>query len=316
MTDRAVLLHAMLQAIGLSPEFVLVDYGSPVESLKQFETRYPAAYTFDSVLVRLNDGSRNIYLNDTNQYAELGSTPADGHLALELDQSKLETIAVAPRDKTVREYEYRMTLTPEGNARIAVTRKNYGEWFAARHKMFEEMPPEERNRFYQEMVAEIAQAAVADSNLVTNFDSYPGTESYSVQVEKYAVRDGDYLYFELPRSLSHPFGLRSDTHENPYYQGGDQSLRITTIVELPKGFSNVVLAPSQKEWKLPANGGTVRVRVTKQDAQGDGPTILTFTHEADLNPFILDSASYGDLLEIEKQLTHAEASTVLVAQKK
>ena len=26
-----------------------------------------------------------------------------------------------------------------------------------------EMPPEERNRFYQEMVAEISQAAVADS---------------------------------------------------------------------------------------------------------------------------------------------------------
>jgi transglutaminase-like putative cysteine protease len=316
MTDRAVLLHAMLKAIGLSPEFVLVDYGSPVESLKQFETQYPAAHTFDSVLVRLHDGSRDIYLNDTNQYAELGTTSADGHLALSLDQSKLETVAVAPQKKTVREYEYRITLTPEGTARIAVTRKNYGEWFAARHKMFDEMPPEERNRFYQEMVAEIAQAAVADSNLVTNFHSYPGTESYSVRVEKYAVRDGDYLYFELPRSLSHPFGLRSDTHENPFYQGGDQSLRITTIVELPKGFSNVVLAPGQKEWKLPANGGTARVRVTKQDAQGDGPTVLTFTHEVDLNPFILDPASYGDLLEIEKQLTHAEARTVLVAQKK
>ncbi len=316
MTDRAVLLHAMLQAIGLSPEFVLVDYGSPVESLKQFETRYPATYTFDSVLVRVHDASRDVYLNDTNQYAELGTTPADGHLALALDGSKLETIAVAPQNKTVREYEYRMTLTPEGNARIAVTRKNYGEWFGARHKMFDEMPPEERNRFYQEMVAEISQAAVADSNLVTNFDSYPGTESYSVQVQKYAVRDGDYLYFELPRSLSHPFGLRSDTHENPFYQGGDQTLRITTIVELPKGFSNVVLAPGQKEWKLPANGGTARVRVTKQDPQGDGPMVLTFTHEVDLNPFILESASYGDLLEIEKQLTHAEARTVLVAQKK
>jgi len=151
---------------------------------------------------------------------------------------------------------------------------------------------------------------------VTNFDSYPGTESYRVQVQKYAVRDGDYLYFELPRSLSHPFGLRSDTHENPFYQGGDQTLRITTIVELPKGFSNVVLAPGQKEWKLPAGGGTARVRVTKQDAQGDGPTVLTFTHEVDLNPFILESASYGDLLEIEKQLTHAEARTVLVSQKK
>jgi hypothetical protein len=237
-------------------------------------------------------------------------------LALSLAQSKLETVLIPPQKKTVREYEYRIALTPEGNARIGVTRKNYGEWFAIRHKMFDEMPPEERNRFYQEMVAEISQAAVADCNLVTNFNAYPGTESYGAQVERYGVRDGNYLYFELPRSLGHLFGLRSDTHENPYYQGGDQGLRITTVVELPKGFSTVVLAPSEKQWRLPAGGGTARVRVTKQDAQGDGPTILTFTHELELNPFILEPAHYADLLEIEKQLTHAEARTVLVAEKK
>lgn len=314
-TDRAVLLYAMLQAVGLKPEFLLVDYSSPVQSLQQFESRYPAAHTFDGVLVRVPDGSAPIYLNDTNQYAQLGVTPAEGHLALALGDNKLETVGIAPEKKTVREYEYRIALTPEGNARISVTRKNYGEWFAARHKMFDEMPPEERNRFYQEMVAEIAQAAVADSDLKTNFDTYPGVESYSVEVQRYAVRDGDYLYFELPRSLSHPFGLQSDTHENPFYQGGDQGLRITTIVELPKGFSHVVLAPGQKQWSLPNGGGIARVRVSKQDASGEGPTTLTFTHEVDLNPFILDAAHYGDLMEIEKQLTHAEARTVLVSQK-
>jgi transglutaminase-like putative cysteine protease len=315
-TDRAVLLYAMLKAVGFGPEFVLVDYGSPVEPLKRFETQYPTAYTFDSVLVRVHDGSAEVYLNDTNQYAELGTTPANGHLALSLGQSKVETVSVPPQMKDLRQYEYRITLTPEGDARITVTRKNYGDWFAARHKMFDEMPPEERNRFYQEMVAEISQAAVADCNLTTNFDSYPGVESYGVQVQRYAVRDGDYLYFELPRSLGRLFGLRSDTHENPFYQGGDQSLRITTTVELPKGFSSVVLAPGQKEWRLPAGGGTVRVRVTKQDPQGDGPTVLTFTHELDLNPFILEAPGYSDLVEIEKQLTHAEARTVLVSQKK
>jgi transglutaminase-like putative cysteine protease len=315
-TDRAVLLYTMLKAAGFGPEFVLVDYGSPVEPLKRFETQYPTVHTFDSVLIRVHDGPADVYLNDTNQYAELGTTPAAGHLALSLAQGKVETVAIPPQKKDLRQYEYRLTLTQEGKARIAVTRKSYGDWFASRHKMFDEMPPEERNRFYQEMVAEISQAAVADSNLVTNFDSYPGVESYSVQVEKYAVRDGDFLYFELPRSLGHLFGLRSDTHENPYYQGGDQSLRITTIVELPQGFSNVVLAPGRKEWRLPAGGGTVRVDVSRQDPKGDGPAVLTFTHEVDLNPFILEAASYADLMEIEKQLTHAEARTVLTAQKK
>ncbi len=315
-TDRAVLLYTMLKAVGFSPEFVLVDYGSRVEPLERFEIQYPTVYTFDGVLVRLRDGTTEVYLNDTNQYAQLGTTPADGHMALALAQSKVQTVSVAPEKKSLREYEFRLTLTPEGDARIAVTRKNYGEWFGVRHKMFDEMPPEERNRFYQEMVAEISQAAVADSNLVTNFDSYPGTETYNVQVKRYAVRDGDYLYFELPRSLEHLFGLRSDTHENPYYQDGDQSLRITTVVELPKGFSNVVLAPAQRQWKLPAGGGTARVRVVAQPPSAKGSAILTFVHEVDLNPFLLDSANYADLLDIEKQLTHAQARTVLVAQKK
>jgi hypothetical protein len=329
-TDRAVLLYTMLQAVGFSPEFVLVDYGSPVEALRQFAIRYPTAYTFDGLLVRVSEGTADIYLNDTNQYAELGTTPADGRLALALAEGKLETVAVAPRHKSLREYEFRIALTGAGDARIAVTRKNYGDWFAARHRLFEEMPPEERNRFYQEMIAEFSQAAVADSNLVTDFDSYPGTETYSLRVKRYAVRDGDYLYFELPRTLGHLFGLRSDTHENPYYQGSDESLRITTAVELPPGFSHVVLAPGQKDWKLPANGGTVRVRVALQP-RGEGippsnygedardtrtsSTILTFTHEVDLNPFILDSANYDDLLEIEKQLSHADARTVLVERR-
>jgi hypothetical protein len=173
-TDRAVLLYAMLKAAGFSPEFVLVNYGSTVEPLRRFEAQYPAAYAFGSVLVRLQNGSADVYLNDTNQYAVLGTTPADGHLALSLTQGEPQTISIAPDKRNLRQYEYRLTLTEQGDARIAVTRKNYGDLFAGRHKMFAEMPPEERNRYYQELVAEVAQAAVADSNLVTDFNSYPG----------------------------------------------------------------------------------------------------------------------------------------------
>ena len=91
---------------------------------------------------------------------------------------------------------------------------------------------------------------------------------------------------------------------------------MTTLVELPPGFSQVVIAPGQKEWRLPAGCGMVRVRVSRQDPEGDGPVTLTFTHEVDLDPAILEAASYTDLLEIEKQLAHAEAQTILVSQQK
>lgn len=315
-TDRAVLLYAMLKESGLRPEFVLINYGASTELLQQFETQYPIPGAFGSVLVRLQDGDADIYLNDTDQYAQLGATPADGGLALPLTLGKPQSVAVAPDKKNVMEYEVRLALSEEGNARIATTRRNYGEWSGARRKLFAEMPPEERNRFYQEMVGEISQAAVADSNLVTDFDSYPGVESFSVRAEKYAVRDGDFLYFELPRSLRGLFNLRSDVHENPYYLDSDMTLRISTIVDLPPGFAQVVLVPDQRDWQLPAGGGSVRVDVATRKAEDGGPMQLTITHEVDLDPFMLEAAGYPELVEIERQLRHAQSRTVLVTRGK
>ena len=151
---------------------------------------------------------------------------------------------------------------------------------------------------------------------MTDFTSYPGVESFSVRASKYAVRDGDYLYFELPQSLSGLFGLRSDTHENPFYQGRDQSIRVSTTIELPPEFSQVVLAPDEGDWQLPADGGTVRVSVSNQGREGDGPVRLAVTHEVDLNPFILEADRYPELVEIDKQLTHAQARTILVTRRK
>jgi hypothetical protein len=268
------------------------------------------------VLVRLRDGDTDVYLNDTDQYAELGATPADGGLSLPLAKGTPQSVAVAQDKKNVMEYEVRLALTEQGDAKIATTRKNYGEWFGARRRLFAEMPPEERNRFYQEMVGAVSQAAVADSNLVTDFDSYPGVESFSVRAEKYAVRDGNLLYFELPRSLQGLFSLRSDVHENPYYLDSDMTLRISTIVDLPAGFSQVVLAPEQRNWQLPAGGGTVRVEVSTRKPENGDPMQLSIAHEVDLNPFMLEAAGYPELVEIERQLRHAQARTVLVTCEK
>ncbi|MEN6337548.1 MAG: DUF3857 domain-containing protein [Phycisphaerales bacterium] len=315
-TDRAVLLYAMLKEAGLRPEFTLIDYGASTDLLQRFETQYPVAGAFGSVLVRLRDGATDVYLNDTDQYATLGSTPADGGLSLPLAQGRPVSVAVAQDKKDRMDYEVRLVLDEQGGARITMARKDYGQWFGSRRKLFTEMPPEERNRFYQEMVGDISQAAVADSNLVTNFDSYPGVESFSVRADKYAVRDGDFLYFELPRSLSGLFNLRSDVHENPYYLDSDVSLRISTVIELPAGFSQVVLAPDQRDWQLPAGGGSVRVSVSNQSLPNGGATQLTISDEVDLNPFMIDSKDYPKLVDIERQLTHAQARTVLVTRGK
>lgn len=314
ITDRAVLLYAMLKAVELEPKFILAADSSPVAELQQFEAQYPLRGLFSTVLVKVRCGSEDVYLNDTNQYAQLGVTPSDGYLSLDIIDGQTGTISVMQDKENLVNYEYKISLTAQGDAHMDITTKRYGGLFTANHKMFAEMPPEERNRYYQELVAEIAQSATADSELVTNYDSYPGGESYSVQIERYAVRDGDFLYFKLPKSLSNLFGLRSDTHENPFYYSWNSRLRISTIIELPSEFSKIVLAPQQKMWMLPASMGQVQVTISTDydtEAESESPK-LTLIHSVELNPSILEAESYPDLLEINRQLTHIQAGTVLL----
>jgi hypothetical protein len=315
-TDRAILIHAMLEAIGLHPEFVLVNYGLPAGPLIRFEAEYPTLDGYSDVLVRVDSSQGPVYLNDTNQYAMLGATYAGGHLAVALARGEMETISVMGERKDLRRYEYKIALTEEGDARIAVTRENYGRFFAARNKLFAEMPPEERRRFHQELVSEISQGATADSNLVTDFHSYPGSERFSVLVKRYAVRDGEFLHFELPGPLNQLLGLRSDMRENPFYLDRDVNLRVSTVVELPEGFSGVVFTPGEQQWHLTDDRGTVQVSTSRQDHVGDSPITLGFVHEIALSPFLVEAEGYRNLVEIEKTLTHRKARTVLVVRKK
>jgi transglutaminase-like putative cysteine protease len=82
-TDRAILLAAMLEAAGFEPEFVLASPGPILPELRKPRFRIcPDADLFPSVLVRVAEGDGYIYLNDTNQYSALGTTPHDGCLGL------------------------------------------------------------------------------------------------------------------------------------------------------------------------------------------------------------------------------------------
>lgn len=315
--DRAAMLYSMLEAAGLQPEFVLVSNGPPVKPLQCFEAQYPGTNTFNEVLVRVQLDSETIYLNDTDQYTMLGTTPAAGHLALPLNQDRTETIVVADNKKDQRQCEYRMRLTRQGHAHIGGDLRYYGKSFAERHKMTAHMTHEERKRHYQELAAGISLTAVTDSNHVIDCNSYPGTESFSLQADRYAVCDNEFMYFELPMSLKNLFGLRSsDIRENPLYLTRKYNYRSSGIIELPPEFSRVLLMPASEEWLLPNGGGKVRVRVEKHDKSTYGSNVITVTHEAQLDPCLLGTESYRNLLEIERELTCPQARMILLAHTK
>jgi hypothetical protein len=159
MADRAILLHGMLSAAGYQPEFVLASSLPPVAGITNLLWSFPLPQHFQAPLVRVTLDNTAYYLNDTDQFAQLGSTAFDGRVAINLATHGFEVVKAAAdcHDKT--ETDYTLSLSDDGTTRVGITRQFYGANYNARNRYFSELPPEERKRYQKEIVSSVAQGA-------------------------------------------------------------------------------------------------------------------------------------------------------------
>src|SRR6267142_2216678 len=230
--DRAILLHAMLSAAGFKPEFVLASGLPPIAGITNVATTFPLPQNFQTPLVRVAVNGETYYLNDTDQYAQLGATPNDGKLAIELASQGFEVVRACPDCKDKTDTSYTLSLSDSGKTRVGITRHYYGVAYNSKNKYFSELPPEEKNRYYQEIVSGVTQGARPIGDLTTKFDAYPGTEQYTVEVDNFTVVDGKYSYFDLPFTPS-LFPMGADHRTLPLYIGHHGEHRIRTEIDLP-----------------------------------------------------------------------------------
>ncbi len=159
LADRAILFHAMLTAVGLHPEFVLASKLPPIDSVNKVVKALPIPQEFVKPLVKMSVEGQVYYLNDTDQYARLGTVDADGKLGIVLSSQVLETISAIQDCKNRIATTYSVSLSDSGKARITVSKSYYGTIYNAKHRYFSELPPEERKRYHQEIVSDVAQGA-------------------------------------------------------------------------------------------------------------------------------------------------------------
>jgi transglutaminase-like putative cysteine protease len=307
-SDRAVLLYAMLRRAGLKPEFLLASWTPRVKELREQLLAYPAAYLFPSVLVRVKVDGDYVLLNDTDQYDPLGAFAHEDRAGLFLHRGRIRVLTPQESLRSRTETEYDLQIDADGNAVIRRTTHFYGGDHGARRKFYDELPPEERRRHYQELLSDISQGAEPVGDLVTDFTTYPGTVSFAARVPGYAVRDGQYLYFTLPGTLGNLFGLRADQRTNAFYLAGPMDVRRTTRVHLPPGFQAPLLAPAQLDAQIPGGLGTVSV----QRSTGTDANTIVFTHTARAVPGIIPAVDYPALLDLNRRLSENSARTVLL----
>ena len=333
-TDRAILFYTMLKSIGENPQYYITTPYKAAEGLKNPILENAQNDILETVLIKLEHSNVPIWLNDTTEYAQLGTTPNIGNLALNLSTSKFEEVKVYESFMPKSDLYYFLDLTKNGDATISVTKEFYGTLYETKNKAFNQMTPEEKKIFYQEELSTIAQSASADSELLINFQSYPGKISYTAKVPKFSIVDNNFMYFNLPKTLERIFNLRSDSRDNPLYIDNFIRKEIHIIMALPKDFRAPVISPNNFEWNSPMYNGNIEVEsifitplALKSGTTGvpitilkdkvdqallNSKNVLYITMTAKLSPALYPSALYQQVLNAQNKLYSPAAKEIML----
>ncbi len=318
--DKAVLLYAMLKAAGFSPEFVL---SSPYADCREFFDilkKAPQLSAFDEVLVLVKSSSGSmIYLNDADQYACVGTAARAGKPGLFISRpdATLADVNVPETQVSSTSIEFKVKILENGDAEITRTDLYSGIPFADFHKRFAEMTPEKRDRYFQELVSSIAQSASPLSAFTTDYASYPGRQSFTVSVPRFAVKDGRFMYFRLPGEdiVKSVLRFRADKRDNPYYRSRDLVMDCSFKVELSPSAVDVKLMPSSVDWESVSGSAFLRSRISPVRTESDGRKIFDIRTEVRFRASIVSPAEYENLTQIYKTFSKPEMNLILFSIK-
>jgi hypothetical protein len=276
----------------------------PIAGITNVSLSFPLPNSFVSPLVRVGVDGETYYLNDTDQYAKLGATSYDGKQAVALGTQALEIVHAARDCQTRQETIYTLSIAENGKTRVGVAKHYFGDYYGGKNRYFSELPPEERNRYFQGIVSDVAQGARPVGDLKTRFDTYPGVEEFTVDVDNYSVVDGKYLYFDLPFTPA-LFSAGADQRALPLYLSQTDRNTIRTEIELPPGFRHEVIVPQSRNLDVPDGGGSARIISTAT------PGKCVITDEFDTEPAIVKPDDYSAVLNIESTLERKSSKVFL-----
>jgi len=304
--DRAILLHAMLAAAGFRPRFVLASDLPATDGIRAFTASFPLPESFSTPLVKVAIEGETYYLNDTDQYSKLGSTAHDDRLGIDLSIQAGEVIAAAKDCQDRVETNYKLSFGDDGRLRMEVLKHYFGNVYNEKSRFFAELRPEEKKRYYQQLVSKFDQGARPVGALTEQFDSYPGTEKFNVELDNYAITDGKYLYFYLPFTPSLVQLPGGERRTLPLMLSHEYTTSVRTEIELPFGFHNVLIAPGSESLDVPADGG--KVRMTSSFTAGK----YVLTDDSETSPAVINPQDYPAILKLESTLEKKSGQVFLL----
>ncbi|MDR0932181.1 MAG: DUF3857 domain-containing protein [Victivallales bacterium] len=304
--DRAILLGAMLKAIGIDFKFVAAtNLGSANATIRPLQRTPQNIFTKILIYVPTCDS----FLNDTEEYAALGVTAAEESIGLTLDSGRLMTIRPPQKKQSFREFLYRVALKSDGSARIVATCNYYGLEYQTMRRLFAEMTPAERDQYFETLASGIFESAELFGNPTTDFDKYPGSLHFTLDVPNFAAVSGKFLQFELPNFsvLSDLVKTAAANRKTPFWRNRPSGVSVEYRIALPPNF--VVAASGPALLKI---GETGSVFFSRRIEKYVG--VLAIEYNLALPVELISPLEYGTLIELQKELSKLSESRIILEQ--
>lgn len=313
--DTAILYGAMLKASGFNAEFVLVSSLPYLEQVSGPVIETPQRQIFNGILVRVKDSQGNyIYLNDTDQYCAYGSVKHEGDAGmLFADASQQIEIVPAKKRETSAEMMINTTIAEDGSAELNVIKKLYGNNFGDDNRLLSLLTPEDRSRFYKELIAQISQSAVSVTDLKYDFSEYPGIETFKVKIPDYCVKEGSYIYFASYLGNDKIFPLGAKEKFYPYYINSPLNFRLANTIIFPEDMEKVIIKPSSCNFVIPSGAGSIYI---SSMAAGKESKTYYDVIECKLRPAVIPPEEYSKLIDIQGYLSSEQNSMYLFKTKR
>ena len=304
--DKAILLKSMLNAISIKSNILLASNMDNISNIYDPVINTPQRDLFRTLLIEAQTEKGNIILNDTNQYAELGVSPHENEIAINLENAKKQIIEVSKDKETRVQVEYIIDIDKKGNAQLKKTKQMWGEKNTIFKKTFSEMNTEKKKMYDQELASSISQAAIQKSKVISQYKTYPSNEVMELYIPRYAVVNNEFGYLKLPVSFINKIIPQfSDTRKSSYYRSNKTDISVEVIVNLPENITEIEHIPETFEWVSPNNTGEISVLSTKTNNR------IKINYSIKLKPAIFTPDEIKEIRDVSKQLIKKSMKLIL-----
>jgi hypothetical protein len=321
--DKATLLRAMLESVGIHSTWVLVDTrrGFVDPAIPSIDGNHaiaaiemPAGYSNPLLqsVVTTKSGKRYLIFDPTNEWIPLGQIPpyeqgGYGILA-EGAQSQLIALPVMPPAANRVEHTIHAQLAADGALKASVVELRFG-YDAERPRVTFTAGSQQQQHDYLEkrLRNDLSNVSIEKLSAANSMDlSRPLELDYSFRVANYARSAGDLLLVR-PRILgSDTWSLPREKRSWPVDLQAVQTRTDHIDIELPSGY---VVDELPDPVSLDTDFASYHSSVT---AEGN---TLHYTREYLVKQLQLDASRYDDLRKFSERIAYDEASNAVLKKK-